>query len=612
MPCVELKPNTKVVANGEPAIVVRVLSVTKVEVQLTDSKEIISIDTADLKVFPDQGRTIDEDNNDRCRIIPNSEDVDPAVALEARERFGVIKRRLAGEISTNEALAMINMKRTAFYELLKNFDDSIGPLSLLPNSRGRKKGSSMLPDEIEEIISTAIKEKFKGNSATYTWVWEEVRAKCSKLKIEIPAMNTVISRIKELGERELYRRKHGAEAAEQKFGAKTGKLDLSHALERVQMDHTLVDCILVDDVDRQPLFRPWVTLIVDLYTRVILGYYIAFHAPSALSVACAVTHAVFPKNRYLENLKCENIKHPYYGVPEILHMDNAKEFKSPAFQKACALNGITPEWRPPGKKHYGGHVERLIGTMMTSHVRFLPGATRSNIIERGDYDSEKNATLTIGEFTKWFAGQVEIYNLTEHRALNCSPDEMWARNFSSSSGEKTFPKLISDPFRFRLDFMPQKIRTIQKNGVELFKHFYWSPELKGFVGMKDVVIKYDPFSLQCVWARINGSYIQLRFSNLTLDDFTYEEYLIGKRRRSLGRSNEMNPQIIDIRDENESLVENSKKQTKKAKRWQKSREAYIDHTINQFSDKAEQSKAVRNKIDIDFSIAPTIYGSEEM
>ncbi|MGA9661622.1 MAG: integrase, partial [Pseudomonas alloputida] len=121
--------------------------------------------------------------------------------------------------------------------------------------------------------------------------------------------------------------KHGAESADQKYGAKPGKILLSHPLERVQIDHTVVDCILVDEETRSPLFRPWVTLLIDVYTRVIIGYYVAFHAPSSVSVACAITHAVLPKRQYLDSIGREDVSHPFYGIPEILYMDNAKEFR---------------------------------------------------------------------------------------------------------------------------------------------------------------------------------------------------------------------------------------------------------------------------------------------
>ena len=34
-------------------------------------------------------------------------------------------------------------------------------------------------------------------------------------------------------------------------------------------------------------------------------------------------------------------------------------------------------WRPPGTPHFGGHIERLIGTQMGA-VHLLPGTTFSN------------------------------------------------------------------------------------------------------------------------------------------------------------------------------------------------------------------------------------------
>jgi hypothetical protein len=35
----------------------------------------------------------------------------------------------------------------------------------------------------------------------------------------------------------------------------------------VQIDHTLVDVIVVDEIERKPIGRPWLTLVVDVATR---------------------------------------------------------------------------------------------------------------------------------------------------------------------------------------------------------------------------------------------------------------------------------------------------------------------------------------------------------
>lgn len=55
--------------------------------------------------------------------------------------------------------------------------------------------------------------------------------------------------------------------------------------------------------------------------------------------------------------------HRYWGTPAAVGADNAAEFTSDAFEATLNYR-IDLLLRPIGKKHYGGHVERLIGTLM--------------------------------------------------------------------------------------------------------------------------------------------------------------------------------------------------------------------------------------------------------
>ena len=86
-------------------------------------------------------------------------------------------------------------------------------------------------------------------------------------------------------------------------------------------------------------------------------------------------------------------------------MDNAREFKSEAIRRGCDEYGIKKLFRPIARPHFGGHIERLIGTLMGS-VHLLPGTTSSNVAERGDYDSAKSATMTLAEFEAWLALEI--------------------------------------------------------------------------------------------------------------------------------------------------------------------------------------------------------------
>jgi len=288
---IEIKPNLNVVVMGEPAVVVKVVSVAQVEVKIFSSRKSMIVDVGDLKFLPSTIST----NNLEGDYQLIDKDVPDEIKIKVGERHLAIQRYLNGQITIDQAMSLTNTKKSAFYKLLNKFSEELGASSLYPGVPGREAGQILLSAEIEEVISNAIKKKYKGPAATYVKVWDEVSAQCTKQDLPVPSLSTVVTRIKGLGEREVHRLKYGTESAIQNYGAKPGKINLTHPLEWVQIDHTLVDCILVDEETRMPLFRPWVTLVIDVHTRVILGYYVAFHAPSTVSVACAITHAALPK-----------------------------------------------------------------------------------------------------------------------------------------------------------------------------------------------------------------------------------------------------------------------------------------------------------------------------
>lgn len=78
-------------------------------------------------------------------------------------------------------------------------------------------------------------------------------------------------------EKEKYYRKYGKEAGDNKYKPKPKKKIMERVLQQVQMDHTMVDMLLVDQFDRKVLLgRPWLTMIMCALTRVILGMYLSF------------------------------------------------------------------------------------------------------------------------------------------------------------------------------------------------------------------------------------------------------------------------------------------------------------------------------------------------
>ena len=123
------------------------------------------------------------------------------------------------------------------------------------------------------------------------------------------------------------------------------------------------------------------TLAIDIATRMVTGYRVSFEAPPRLSVALCLTRAVAPEAEFLADLEC-TVPWPAQGKPHSIHVDNSRDFRSRAFQSACAERGIDLVYRPPGSPHFGGPIERLIGTMMGT-VHLLPGTTLSPVAVKG-------------------------------------------------------------------------------------------------------------------------------------------------------------------------------------------------------------------------------------
>ncbi|WP_082033786.1 Mu transposase C-terminal domain-containing protein [Pseudomonas sp. PI1] len=574
----ELRPGLVVIARGTAATVVHCLPDLKVQVITNLQRETLIVGVDELEILP--VRSEENIGAISSSLVARAETADAEEIEAAKNRFKVISQYLEKSISRKQAVQELGVSNSMFYKLLRLCEGESGYLSLLRMKRGRPDGVKLLGERMEDIISKAINEKYQGKAATFTVVWREVERLCLKEGIPVPSQKTVTARIKSLDARELHRLKFGAESASQKFDARSGKLITTAPLEFAQMDHTLVDVIVVDDVYRKPLGRPWLTVIIDKHTRVILGYYLSLHHPSTLSVACAITHAALPKRKFLERMNLPDTVYPFYGIPKIIHMDNAKEFKSAKLQRACAIHKIEPKWRPYGAKHYGGHVERLIGTLMTDYVHFLPGSTYSNVVQRRGYNSEEKAALSFKEFCRWFAGEVAVYHGRRHRELGCSPRKAWARHFGENPTGIRHPELISKPWEFRLDFMPEESRVVQPQGVAFNGKWYWSPALVPHIRRGKVTVKYDPFSMGTIWVKLNGEYLSLHFADATSTDFSYEEYrnsLLADRISGNSKAPRLEDlSLVNVMAGNDNIIKESVKKTKAVRKKEAAKKEYLE------------------------------------
>lgn len=225
---------------------------------------------------------------------------------------------------------------------------------------------------------------------------------------------------------------------------------------------------------------------------------------------------------------------PAHGLPRTIHVDNGAEFHAGAFERACEEHRIALVYRPPGTPRFGGHVERLIGTMMGA-IHLIPGSHFSNVGELGDSDPEASAVMTLGELETYLALEITgAYHARLHTALDRPPNLAWTKAAAS-----TAIRMPADQHRFLIDFLPSETRTLQRDGLHLFHIRYWSDQLRWLVGRTEgrLVVKYDPRDLSRVFVRVEDSYCELRPADLTRPPIALWEHRLARRAlRAAGRA----------------------------------------------------------------------------
>jgi putative transposase len=314
-----------------------------------------------------------------------------------------------------------------FWRLIDDYKQHETVSGLVRQVAGRKAGTTVLHLDVERVVAEQIDGYYlQRERPTVTALHERIAATCRERNLQPPTKATVARRVRNYETRVAQRRRIGSKKAKYLYEAMPGHVQVSAPLERVEIDHTPMDVMVrSDDPYCDYVGRPWLTVAIDVYTRCILGIHIGFEPPSILSVALCLTHAVLPKVPAAEF--GVPLDWPMHGLPREIVVDNGKDFVSAAFKRGCKEHEIILSYRPVGSPHYGGSIERLIGTMV-GQCHLLPGTTKNCVKAKGEYDSAKHAVLTLRQARTWFVEQLlGRYHVREHRMLRIPPVEAWKR-----------------------------------------------------------------------------------------------------------------------------------------------------------------------------------------
>ena len=249
-----------------------------------------------------------------------------------------------------------------------------------------------------------------------------------------------------------------------------------------QADHTELD-ILIAGADGKP-DRPWLTTVLDDYSRAICGYTVFTGAPSALNTALALRQAIWRKT---------DPAWAMCGLPDILHVDHGSDFTSRHLERtAVALHFRiihSAVARPQGR----GKIERFFGTINTELLATLPG-------HLGPNHRSPRPALDLPALDRAIGSFVTTYNERPHRELGTSPRDAWI----ADGWLPRMPDTLDDLDGLLLTV--PKNRVVQRDGIHFQGQRYLAPTLAPFVG-RTVAIRYDPRDISEVRVYDHDSFI---------------------------------------------------------------------------------------------------------
>lgn len=323
----------------------------------------------------------------------------------------------------------------------------------------------------------------------------------SVIKLDIPPQSTLARYVSKIPDYQSIKFRYSKRTADYKFKEIDNGVVTRFPLERVEIDHTPVDVILVDETGAQ-IGRPFLILAIDKFTRNVLGFSLGLSNGVGWPEVSQCIKSIMSDKSYVKDMYpfIEN-EWNAFGVPKTLVIDNGLEFKNKSMNDACYQLGTILQLCPPKTPEWKGSIERFFGTANTGLIHKLPGTTRSNPTRLdADENPIKSAKLTFSQFNallhKWI---IDVYSQDYHKGAGGVPAKLWKKAIEDYP--VAWPNSSSEIVTL-LGRTAQ--RTISNRGIELNCLYYngnnlnkllmqFSKENKGL--NEDFTVKYDPYNL---------------------------------------------------------------------------------------------------------------------
>ena len=469
------------------------------------------------------------ERNRRLELLEKTKESDLEKALERRRQIQEPDHgKEIDHVVDSAPGRTLRRWREKFRKSQLEFGD--GVLGLVPGTANRGNRTRKLPETVLNLMDKTIDEVYETTrQISVQRAYRHLCSECKEQGVIVPSYKTFRKAVRMRPKEEQTRKRKGNRAAyaseklywsldltTPRHGARP--FDISH------IDHTEMDIELVDSVTGKTMGRPWLTLMIDAYSRMVVGFYLTFDAPSYRSCMMVLRDCVRRFKRF----------------PQTLVLDNGKEFQSVAFEGLLAAYECEKKSRPPAKARFGSVCERFFGKTNTELLYGLAGNTQitKNVRQVTKSVNPKNlAVWTLPEMYRLIEGYLfEIYPSLDHPALDDSPKAAFDRGMIVGGERSHRIVLYTEEFRIRtLPSPPKGTGKINPNtGIQLQYIHYWhdsfrNPEVSG----RSVPVKYDPEDASVIYAFVEGRWVQCLSENSgTFQGKSRKEILIASRELS--------------------------------------------------------------------------------
>lgn len=255
---------------------------------------------------------------------------------------------------------------------------------------------------------------------------------------------------------------------------------------RYEIDATIADVYLLSADRQRVIGRPTLYVVVDVFSRMVTGFYIGLENPSYVTAMSALATSMSDKSELCARYGAEITPEqwPTVGVPDAILADRG-ELLGHQIESLEKAFGVRIETTPPYRGDAKGIVERYFRTLQAEFKPFTPGVvTGTKVRKQGGKDYRLDATLTLDDFTQIMVASILHRNqyavLSKYdrdpempNDMALTPLNIWNWGIANRTGRL---KNVSEQ-ALRIALLPRQNVYLSDLGVSCFGAYYTSKEL---------------------------------------------------------------------------------------------------------------------------------------